>query len=59
MTSAEDVSRAVEVAESAIGKFCWEPPLTRTQIVRDLAKLLREDADEFAYLDALDGGNPV
>ncbi|MGH7905829.1 MAG: aldehyde dehydrogenase family protein [Candidatus Binataceae bacterium] len=57
--SAADVAKAVEAAETAFRKWRQESPVVRARVLRDFAKLLRENAGELGYLDALDGGNPV
>ena len=35
------------------------PPLERARILRELARIVRENANELALLDAVDCGNPV
>ena len=54
----DDVARAVTAARA--GFLAWRdtPAQTRARAVRDAAAVLRAHADELAWLDARDGGNP-
>ena len=54
----EDVDRAVAAARQAF--FLWRDTgaQERARAIRNAAAILRAHADELAYLDALDGGNP-
>jgi betaine-aldehyde dehydrogenase len=55
---AADVDRAVAAAHA--GYLLWRdvPAQERAAAVRNAAQILRDHADELAWLDALDGGNP-
>ncbi|HYH59568.1 MAG TPA: aldehyde dehydrogenase family protein, partial [Thermoleophilaceae bacterium] len=57
---AEDVDRAVKAAQAALeGKWAKLPPAAREALMRKLADLIEENADELAELEALDNGKPV
>jgi betaine-aldehyde dehydrogenase len=55
---ATDVDRAVTAAHEAYLSWRELPAQERAAYVRKAAQLLRDNADELAWLDALDGGNP-
>jgi betaine-aldehyde dehydrogenase len=55
---AADVERAVAAAAAAYAGWRDTPAQERARCIRDAARILRAHADELAYLDALDGGNP-
>lgn len=57
--SAEDVDDAVASAERAAPAWASMAPLERARIVRDLAGVLEEHAEELAWLDTLDAGLPL
>ncbi|WP_219723286.1 aldehyde dehydrogenase family protein [Bacillus sp. Marseille-P3661] len=59
LANKEDVDQAVEAAARAQKEWAKVPPLKRAEIVRNIARVLRERGDEFAALDAIDSGNPV
>jgi betaine-aldehyde dehydrogenase len=56
---AEDVDLAVRAA--AEGYAVWKriEPLARAAVLRQVAKVIRENGEELAWLDAHNGGNPV
>ncbi|MGE8944185.1 aldehyde dehydrogenase family protein [Leptospira interrogans] len=54
-----DVDRAVAAAAEAFPAWRDMPVQERAGIIREAARILRENAHELAYLDALDGGNPL
>jgi betaine-aldehyde dehydrogenase len=56
---ANDVGHAVAAASAAFAPWRDTPAQERAQRLRAAAALLREHADELAWLDALDTGNPV
>ncbi|MEP7063069.1 MAG: aldehyde dehydrogenase family protein [Betaproteobacteria bacterium] len=56
---AEDVDRAVAAAAAAFLQWREVPSQKRAQCIRDAAQILRDNADELAWLDALDAGNPL
>jgi betaine-aldehyde dehydrogenase len=55
----EDVDAAVQAAKRAFPEWCERSPMERGRFLHRLAARLRERAQEYAMLDALDGGNPV
>ncbi len=55
----QDVEAAVAAAHRAWPSWRKTKPLDRAAILRRIAVVLRENASEFAYLDALNCGNPV
>ncbi|MGH3319038.1 MAG: aldehyde dehydrogenase family protein [Streptosporangiaceae bacterium] len=57
--SEADVDRAVAGAERAFDGWRLLGARGRARLVRALAGVLRDHADEMAALDAVDGGNPV
>src|SRR4051794_27726981 len=56
---AEDIDAAVAAAKSAFKEWRRVLPLERAKILRRIADILRQNADELAMIDAADGGNPV
>ncbi|MBI4490834.1 MAG: aldehyde dehydrogenase family protein [Deltaproteobacteria bacterium] len=54
-----DVGRAVEAAQQAFTSWRQVDPFERAKKVSALASLLRQHAEDFALLDAVDSGNPV
>lgn len=56
---AADVGAAVEAALPAAAAWRRVPPRERGALVGELARVLEENADELALLDAIDGGHPV
>ena len=58
---AEDVDRAVKAARRSFEGGVWSraAPNERRLVLRRLADLIREHAEEFALLDSLDMGKPV
>jgi betaine-aldehyde dehydrogenase len=57
--TAEDVDRAVVAAKTAFFRWRDTPGQERAGAIRRAAAILREHAEELAYLDALDAGNPL
>jgi betaine-aldehyde dehydrogenase len=55
---ADDVDRAVQAAAAAFRTWRDVPAQKRAQHIRDAVALLRAHADELAWLDAQDAGNP-
>jgi betaine-aldehyde dehydrogenase len=55
---AADVEQAVGAAAAAFAGWRDTPAQERARCVREAARVLRAHAEELAYLDALDGGNP-
>jgi betaine-aldehyde dehydrogenase len=56
---AADVEKAVAAAHAAFPGWRDTPTQERAKAIREAARILRVHADELAYLDALDGGNPL
>lgn len=55
----EDVDRAVGAAKAAFPSWKKTPLVERAARVRELTRVLRENAEELGILDAIDCGNPV
>lgn len=55
---AQDVDRAVIAAAEAFEAWRDTPAQERAACVRKAAAVLRKSAEELAWIDALDGGNP-
>lgn len=54
-----DVERAVRAAHEAFPAWANAPVATRGQALRELADAIEARANDFAVLDAIDGGAPV
>jgi betaine-aldehyde dehydrogenase len=57
--SAEDIDAAVASAKLAFKEWRRVLPLERAKILRRIAEILRQNANELAMIDAADCGNPV
>lgn len=57
--SAEDIDAAVAAAKAAFKEWRRVLPLERAKILRQIANILRQNANELAMIDAADCGNPV
>lgn len=57
--SAEDIDAAVAAAKTAFKEWRRVLPLERAKILRQIANILRQNANELAMIDAADCGNPV
>lgn len=57
--NAADVDAAVRAAHDAFPSWRSLPPAERGRLLRTLAQRVRASADEFAWLDAVNCGNPV
>jgi betaine-aldehyde dehydrogenase len=57
--SAQDVDRAVVAARQAFASWRDVPAQQRAAAIRKAAAILREHAEELAWIDAIDGGNPL
>ena len=57
--NAADIDRAAQAAQRAFAAWRARPPQARAQVLHALAKRLREHADELAWIDAVNGGNPI
>jgi len=56
---AADIDAAVGAAKKAFEGWRNTPPLERARLLRRVANVLRERAEELAMIDAADCGNPV
>ncbi len=56
---AADIDAAVGAAKKAFDGWRNTPPLERARLLKRIANVLRENADELAMIDAADCGNPV
>jgi len=56
---AEDVADAVAAAEAALPAWRAATPLERAAVVRRIADVVEEHAEELALLDVLDNGSPI
>jgi betaine-aldehyde dehydrogenase len=56
---AQDVAAAVQAAEEAFASWRKVKPQERAALLKQVAAVLREHADELALLDATNCGNPV
>lgn len=54
-----DVDAAVAAAAKAFPAWRDTPVHTRAKMLRQAAAILRKNAEELAYIDALDSGNPI
>ncbi|KNG86134.1 putative aldehdye dehydrogenase [Aspergillus nomiae NRRL 13137] len=59
VASAADVDEAVNAAHQAFLSWRTTPPVERARCLRRAADLLREHADELAWIDSLNTGNPL
>jgi betaine-aldehyde dehydrogenase len=57
--NADDVALAVQAADEAFRSWRKVKPLQRAALLKKVASVLREHADELALLDATNCGNPV
>lgn len=55
----EDVDAAVRAARAAFPTWAALKPVQRADYLREFGSILRNYAEELAYVDAVDGGNPV
>jgi betaine-aldehyde dehydrogenase len=56
---AEDVADAVAAAEAALPAWRSASPLERATVVRQIADVVEEHAEELAMLDVVDNGSPI
>jgi betaine-aldehyde dehydrogenase len=56
---ADDVERVVAAARDAFAGWRDTPAQERARCLRSASAILREHAEELAWLDAVDGGNPL
>jgi betaine-aldehyde dehydrogenase len=55
---ADDIDAAVSAAKAAFPAWRDTPPLERARLLKRIANVLREHAEELAMIDAADCGNP-
>jgi betaine-aldehyde dehydrogenase len=55
---AQDIDAAVTAATAAFPAWRDTPPLERARLLKRIANVLRENAEELAMIDAADCGNP-
>jgi betaine-aldehyde dehydrogenase len=58
-SGAEDIDAAVAAAKAAFKEWRRVLPLERGKVLRRIAQVLRENAEDLALIDAADCGNPV
>ena len=58
-SGADDIDAAVASAKTAFTEWRRVLPLERAKILRRIAEILRQNANELAMIDAADCGNPV
>jgi betaine-aldehyde dehydrogenase len=56
---ADDIDAAVNAAKAAFKEWRRVPPLERAKMLKEIARVLRENAGELAMIDAADCGNPI
>jgi betaine-aldehyde dehydrogenase len=56
---AADVDAAVKAAKAGFEVWRNTPPLERARLLKKVANVLRDNAEELALIDAADSGNPV
>jgi betaine-aldehyde dehydrogenase len=55
----QDIDAAVTAAKAAFKEWRRIPPLERAKLLKEIARVLRENAGELAMIDAADCGNPL
>ena len=57
----EDVDQAVTAAKKAFDEGTWSnmPGAQRAKIIHRVAEIIREDADDLAYVETLESGKPI
>jgi betaine-aldehyde dehydrogenase len=56
---ADDIDAAVQAAKAAFKEWRRVLPLERAKMLKEVARLLRDNAGELAMIDAADCGNPL
>lgn len=59
MTTADDVNRAIDVADRAFKPWCNTPPLERSALLRRVAALMRDRVDDMAIPITKETGKPI
>jgi len=55
----DDIDAAVQAAKAAYKEWKRVPPLERAKMLKEIARVLRENAGELAMIDSADCGNPI
>ena len=55
----DDIDAAVAAAKAAYKEWKRVPPLERAKMLKEIARVLRENAGELAMIDSADCGNPI
>ena len=55
----DDIDAAVAAAKAAYKDWRRVPPLERAKMLKEVARVLRENAGELAMIDSADCGNPI
>ncbi len=55
----DDIDAAVKAAKAAYKDWKRVPPLERAKMLKEIARVLRENAGELAMIDSADCGNPI
>ena len=55
----QDAEAAVMAARRGFQEWRKVHPLERARVLREIANILREHAEELAWIDSMNGGNPV
>ena len=55
----DDIDAAVKAAKAAYKDWKRVPPLERARMLKEIARVLRENAGELAMIDSADCGNPI
>jgi len=58
-SGAEDIDAAVKAARMAFAEWRRTPPLERALMLKEIARVLRQNASELALIDSADCGNPL
>src|SRR5437899_2602248 len=58
-SSAVDAAAAVRAARQAFAEWRRVAPRERAILLRQIAEIVRRHAEELAFLDALNSGNPI
>lgn len=58
-SDSSDVDAAVAAAERAAPLWASATPQVRAQYLKELAKIIRDDAENFARIESIDSGKPI
>jgi betaine-aldehyde dehydrogenase len=59
LATSEDVNEAVDAASRAYQSWRRTPPAERAAKLRRIAEIVRQNSEELALIDAIDGGAPI